>query len=146
MDKVPMFKEHLLNQIREAKHPRDIVTAADYGTEERAAAALAVADNEIEQRAAWSLVRALAMPAVTLWWGLAAATLWRWFVVPLGAPVVGVGAAGGIFLLLILLRGGPAGIKGFETAKEDRTALTHSLILPALFMAVGRLCLWIGQP
>lgn len=51
----------------------------------------------------WLLALALAVP-LTFWQGWMVARLWRWFVVPIGAPAIGLAQAVGLAVIVAMFR------------------------------------------
>lgn len=56
------------------------------------------------------------IPLGIVWHGYADSVLWSWFIVPLGAPAIGLWHAGGIALFVTSLLGS----RGLEMKAEDK--------------------------
>lgn len=76
----------------------------------------------------------LGIPLI-IWRGYVLSVLWRWFVVPLGVPTLGVAHAVGIATTVYLLR------KGSKREEIDREyiirATATSIVAPATALLIG---------
>ena len=98
--------------------------------------------------AVFGLVAIALATACALWGGFAAATLWGWFVVPLGVPDVSVLHAMGLTLALRALAGFSGKPQPDKT--EDKMVALRKLghvlgvatVAPALALAVGWAIRW----
>jgi hypothetical protein len=84
-----------------------------------------------------------------MWWsGFAISTMWRWFLVPLGVPGIGVAQALGIVGTIHMIRANMVHAVQREnvkwTAKHFYLALFVLGGAPALGLGMGRLYLWLG--
>lgn len=91
-------------------------------------------DDDAEKNLMGCLLAVLALPLLTAWAGFVISVLWGWFVVPLGAPAVGVWHAAGLCTLVCLMR--PA-IPPEDTPMLE--VLAYGVIIPAVALAIGYL-------
>jgi hypothetical protein len=75
---------------------------------------------------------------LTLYGALVLWVLWGWFIVPLGAPQIGIAWAIGIALVANLLAPTPAPAASEKDAKQH---VTTSLLKPAVALAIG----WVAK-
>ena len=76
------------------------------------------------------------LPLSALWQGWAVSTLWGWFIVPVGAPEIGVVTATGFALVLTALR--MRRNKSGETTNSERfEAVAASIIIPPTLVFMG---------
>ena len=82
-----------------------------------------------------SLVLMLALMLPSLWWsGFALATLWGWFIAPLGAATLSTWHAAGLLLMVSFLwRRARHDLSKKDVAK----AVAHSALNPAFALAFG---------
>ncbi len=87
-----------------------------------------------------AFVGAIALiPLLTILRGLVLSTLWRWFLVPLGAPAIGIAAAIGISVIVAMLTANPHAATNEKTTALQKTWL--SILLPLVSLLSG----WIVQ-
>jgi hypothetical protein len=82
------------------------------------------------------LVWLVLLPVRTVWRGYAIATLWLWFVVPFGAPVVAWWQVMGLLCLADTIKGYRPNGKT-PPAKEYVVAMVCALTLPAVELLIG---------
>lgn len=83
----------------------------------------------------------LALLIGTLWSGFCLSCLWRWFLVPLGVPPVGVAHAIGLAALAsLLVRGGSSSFDADDALERTVALFLVSVVLPAFFLCVGWAC------
>ena len=74
-----------------------------------------------------------------MWWdGFVLAKLWGWFVVPLGAPVLGVWQAVGLAIVWNHVRTRSSDVKHEETI-TSWTRIGYAVLAPALSLLIGYL-------
>lgn len=136
-----MITDRLINRIREAKHPLDIAEGLKLCGSE--AEIKSIAEIEVAGRFAWGVATFIFYPALATWWAFVVSTLWRWFAVPLGAPAIGVGAAGGLLLVFYMVRRRNT-IEKTSTATEHKAKILINVVYPAICLGMGRLFLWLS--
>lgn len=82
------------------------------------------------------------------WYGYVISTMWRWFLVPLGVPSIGVAHALGIAVTIGMMRANVVSAVERKsttwTAKHFYSALFVLIGAPAIALGMGRLYLWLG--
>jgi hypothetical protein len=86
------------------------------------------------------------------WWlkGYVLATLWTWFLVPVGVPRIGIAAALGIGTLLSLSRSSTSAVmkEVSETTERDNkywiNSMLTSWLIPLIALGFGRVYLYLS--
>lgn len=79
------------------------------------------------------------IPLLAVLRGLVLSTLWRWFLVPLGAPAIGITGAIGISVIVAMLTVNPHAATNEKTTSLQKTTL--SVLMPLVSLLAG----WITQ-
>lgn len=87
--------------------------------------------------AAGAILYILSVPFLMWWDGYVLVALWRWFAVPLGAPIFGIWHAVGLIAIWNHLRASAWDMKRENPTSWER--LAHALIAPAAALLVGYL-------
>lgn len=82
---------------------------------------------------------------ITIFWGgWVGATLWGWFIVPLGVRAIGYWHSVGLSLLFFLLTGLRASKEYDDIHKTIAAGLLNSALIPAICLALGWLA-WLNM-
>ncbi len=82
------------------------------------------------------LVMMLISPFTSIWRGYVLSILWAWFMTPLGVIPIGVANAIGLSVLVTLFTP-TGGSSGKNVADVCTTAISYSLVAPALALGMG---------
>ena len=87
----------------------------------------------VSKTALFLLTLFVLVPLLLLWQGWAMSTLWGWFVVPLGLPIISVAEAAGLCLVASVLR-----MRRTGNSSSDRfEAIAGSIIFPLVSVVIG---------
>lgn len=88
------------------------------------------------------LLTLLIMPPAVLFRGFVLTRLWAWFVVPFGAPTVGIATAIGLTMIGSMLTNVRRQADGAAESATDRVlnSVAYGFVLPAMCWLVGWAC------
>lgn len=86
---------------------------------------------------AYLVALTLILPLLIAEQGWAISTLWAWFLVPLGAPAIGIAAAAGIAVTISAIRMKGARNEPERTTRQSIEYLVGLFIAPVMYVGVG---------
>jgi len=86
-----------------------------------------------------AIVFALAITApIAMWWGYVLSVMWGWFLVPLGAPEIGVAHAIGIAGLVAMMAKNSNASKDYKSLSGK---VAEAFVAPLVTLAIG----WVAK-